>query len=120
MFPPRKTYCSDACTHEWQLRSDNSYLRSQLFLRDKGICASCGLDTLTLRRRLYDLRDEDRVRVGEEYGYTPHSSRSLSLWEADHVVPVFRGGGLSGLSNFQTLCTPCHRKKTREDMKERG
>ena len=36
------------------------------------------------------------------------------FWEADHIVPVAEGGGESDLSNFQTLCTPCHAKKTKE------
>lgn len=33
-------------------------------------------------------------------------------WEADHILPVCRGGGASGLDNFQTLCAPCHKSKT--------
>lgn len=35
--------------------------------------------------------------------------------EADHIVPVNRGGGGSWLSNFQFLCKECHKIKTRED-----
>ena len=34
------------------------------------------------------------------------------LWEADHIVPVAEGGGLCDLSGYQTLCIPCHRKKS--------
>ena len=36
------------------------------------------------------------------------------FWEADHIRPVAEGGGESDLTNFQTLCVPCHAKKTRE------
>ena len=36
------------------------------------------------------------------------------FWEADHIRPVAEGGGESDLSNFQTLCVPCHAKKTKE------
>lgn len=32
----------------------------------------------------------------------------------DHIVPVAGGGGESSLDNFQTLCVPCHVKKTKE------
>jgi 5-methylcytosine-specific restriction endonuclease McrA len=41
-------------------------------------------------------------------------------WEADHIVPVEKGGGGSGLPNFQTLCCACHRIKTREHAAERA
>ncbi len=33
-------------------------------------------------------------------------------WQADHVVAVVEGGGLCGLENYRTLCTPCHKKAT--------
>ena len=43
------------------------------------------------------------------------------FWEADHIVPVAEGGGESDLTNYQTLCVPCHAKKTKQqsDAKER-
>lgn len=31
-----------------------------------------------------------------------------NAWQADHIVPVFRGGGLCSLDNLRTLCTMCH------------
>ena len=34
-------------------------------------------------------------------------------WEADHIVPVFLGGGYTGISNFQTLCPECHKQKSK-------
>jgi 5-methylcytosine-specific restriction endonuclease McrA len=33
-------------------------------------------------------------------------------WEADHIVERVRGGG-TALSNLQSLCSPCHKAKTR-------
>ena len=33
-------------------------------------------------------------------------------WEADHIIPVHRGGGACTLTNFQTLCKSCHKVKT--------
>ena len=35
------------------------------------------------------------------------------LWEVDHIKPVSEGGGLCGLDNLRTLCTPCHDAETR-------
>jgi 5-methylcytosine-specific restriction endonuclease McrA len=34
-------------------------------------------------------------------------------WDAHHIIPVFKGGGACDLTNFQTLCKECHKKKTR-------
>src|SRR5229473_4589094 len=43
--PGRVTFCSDWCVHEWRLRTDAGYLRDQVFLRDRGICAICRADS---------------------------------------------------------------------------
>ena len=44
------------------------------------------------------------------------SCREGSLWQADHIKAVQIGGGqASTASALQTLCSPCHNKKTRED-----
>lgn len=51
---------------------------------------------------------------------SPSKVTEGSLWQADHVVPVWRGGGLCGLENLQTLCTACHSAKTKEEAKERS
>lgn len=120
VFPPRTTYCSDKCVHEWKLRSDSSYLRSQLFLRDKGVCKGCGLDTMFLRRKLFPLARAERMEEGAKYGVEAYRAEKLMLWEADHVVAVVNGGGLAGLDGYQTLCVACHRRKTRSDLLLRG
>lgn len=36
-------------------------------------------------------------------------------WDADHILPVCEGGGGTDLTNFQTLCKPCHKLKTNEN-----
>ncbi|MDG1950819.1 MAG: HNH endonuclease [bacterium] len=36
-------------------------------------------------------------------------------WQADHILEVRHGGGGCGLDNFQTLCTKCHKKKTKKN-----
>lgn len=90
--PPRRTFCSDACVHEYLLRSNPRYLRQKVWERDRGICALCGVDTTQL----------------EPPGRLQHT------WEVDHIVPVAEGGGECGLDNVRTLCIPCHRKVTAE------
>lgn len=43
-----------------------------------------------------------------------------NAWNADHIVPVFRGGGACGMENLRTLCTPCHADVTKQQAKERA
>jgi len=112
----RVTFCSDWCVHEWRLRTDPGYLREQVFERDKGVCATCGLDTAAEWQRLKRLRIAKRVGVLRDWGLK--SLKRASLWDADHIVPVAEGGGECDLSNIRTLCLKCHRKATAE-LRER-
>lgn len=43
-----------------------------------------------------------------------------SLWEADHSKPVADGGGLCELSDYRTLCVPCHKSVTAHSAKLRA
>ena len=109
----RRTFCSDACVHEWRLRSSTSYLRECVFERDAGICAICGVDTHRLRRKIMRLPFAQRMRELrslQERGVI--HKRRKSWWEADHMLPVVEGGD-SSLDNMRTLCIPCHREATR-------
>lgn len=102
----RYTFCSDACVHEWKLRTDPGYLREQVFVRDRGVCAQCGLDTEALRKDKRKLDYAARRKFEKEWG----SRRKL--WDADHVIPVAEGGGECDLANMRTLCLKCHREAT--------
>jgi 5-methylcytosine-specific restriction enzyme A len=107
LVPPRRfTFCSSACVHEWRLRSDPGYLRDQVFARDRGVCALCGLDTEALRKNKRKLDYNARRQFEKKWGLRRH------LWDADHVRPVSEGGGECDLSNMRTLCLPCHRTAT--------
>ncbi|MCE5329628.1 HNH endonuclease [bacterium] len=35
-------------------------------------------------------------------------------WQADHILPVSKGGGACNLDNFQTICPHCHKIKTKD------
>lgn len=114
----RRTFCSDACVHEWRLRSSTSYLRECVFERDRGICAICRTDTHKLRCRVMRLSFGSRMkelRALLDSGVIHR--RRKSWWEADHILPVVEGGD-SNLDNIRTLCIPCHRGVTRE-LRER-
>lgn len=117
----RRTFCSAGCVHEYKLRTNGAYLRAQVYRRDRGVCAACGLDTKTIAEELW----EARLQHGEGFmhrlmvlhGVPP--SRKVwkrkyggGLWDADHILAVKDGGGQCALGNIQTLCLPCHRAKT--------
>jgi len=105
----RFTFCSDACVHEWRLRTDPGYLREQVFRRDRGVCARCGLDTEALRKDKRKLDYAARRRFEKDWG-----TLRRSLWDADHILPVCEGGGECDLSNIRTLCLQCHKRATAE------
>src|SRR6266487_628651 len=110
----RTSYCSDACAHEFRLRSEPDYMRACVFVRDRGVCAKCGLDTvaaggwqLPLALNVTPQGHDISNRTPVWQGYINRGS-----WEADHILPVVEGGGSCGLSNLRTLCLPCHREET--------
>lgn len=106
----RFTFCSDYCVHEWKLRSQPAYLREQVFLRDHGVCAICGVDTMAAARALAGSRGPNRVALLRHWGLKSRSRKSL--WDADHLVPVAEGGGECDLENIRSLCLRCHRVAT--------
>lgn len=188
----RQTFCSTECWRHYAERNDPNYVRAEVFKRDRGICARCGLDTeafqkLVLRwqgaadriRKTRDrhgaplapehntwlrlvgakvkrgwgdqpfiadptdrfggwwfqqgaycyLDDRDAARYWQHFGERRvvdgkamsglermGFTRGLydSWWDADHILPVVEGGGECDLSNYRTLCLPCHKAVTRD------
>lgn len=129
----RQTFCGEPCIHEWKIRSDPGYVRRQVYERDKGVCAICGLDTDKLIRiwsklfttvclsRVKKSHQLDRARrlraeLPKRYPWAKldlYGNRTRSLWQADHIVPVAEGGGECGLENYRTLCVPDHKAETK-------
>ncbi len=106
----RFTFCSDFCVREWKLRTQPAYLREQVLLRDNGICANCGVDTVAEARRLRYSRGSKRQELLAHWGLRAPTRKSL--WDADHIVPVAEGGGECDLASLRTLCLRCHRAAT--------
>ena len=144
---PKRYWCSDDCIHQWNLRRDGTYLRESVEKRDKGICASCGVDChgleLSIKKlkraglacwyrkdypeayRLMDLFWKTLEGIGIAPPENRHDFRKFSwfkrsLWEADHIIPVSEGGGCAGLDNLTSLCPRCHKEKTAKDAGSRA
>ncbi len=166
--PRRKTFCSDACVHEWKLRSDPTYAAGFVFKRDHGLCSVCGVNTVQLMLELlYHIsqavssewkKDPEKAfkratylatRCYSAHLFLPKKLRTSlvakqversylennglkpaelltreiprkRLWEADHILAVFEGGGSCGLDNYRTLCYWCHKNNTAEQAKLRA
>jgi 5-methylcytosine-specific restriction endonuclease McrA len=93
-------------------------LRDQVFERDRGICALCGMDTVAEYRRLRRTHPNRRPAALAAWGLKKLHRRSL--WDADHIVPVAEGGGECDLENIRTLCLHCHRSVTEELRRRKG
>jgi 5-methylcytosine-specific restriction protein A len=106
----RYTFCSEFCVHEWKLRTQPAYLREQVLKRDRGVCSSCGVDTISAARKLRCARGANRISLLEHWGLRRRSRKSL--WDADHIVPFVEGGGECDLKIIRTMCLRCHREAT--------
>ncbi len=144
----RRSWCSQACIDLFRECWDPGWIRSQAFKRDKGICANCGHDTQYWRhwrdrlKQGYGYKDDARCgHYGNQYSYTERVNRRsrrnrrrfnryrgvwhktlrhLMQWEADHIVPVVRGGAMFGMVNIRTLCKRCHDVETAKLAGERA
>lgn len=79
---------------------------------------------IQLDTRLRRLAEARRKRLLDELaaaGFTGATgyrrNKVRNLWQADHIKPVAEGGGACDLDNIQTLCTPCHKRKTAEQAR---
>ena len=76
-----------------------AYVRLYVLRRDGRRCVLCG-------------RGEDDILVSEG---RPNRWGGIGRLEVDHIVAVSLGGDRWDPANIQTLCTPCHKKKTTDD-----
>jgi 5-methylcytosine-specific restriction endonuclease McrA len=99
------------------MTTNPSYVRQQVFKRDKGVCRSCGFNADIMVKGLESLRCASSGSKEKWDAYRACSNTlglipRKSLWDADHIKPVVEDGGGCGLENYQTLCVWCHKEKT--------
>jgi hypothetical protein len=126
----RDLFCSDKCALRYTHTVKPGGLREDLFGVERGVCCRCERDCHAFVRALqvhkkrarhdmilrFDPRYRRYPRLLHQLAYTAHEG---SAWHADHIVPVFEGGGECGLENMQTLCTMCHQSSSRSLARKR-
>lgn len=119
----RQTWCSNKCyrAHCPQM------VIFEVKARDKGVCQICKESIEVLYQRWEESRPADvnwlqhrNTPVYEAYqkACEAHANARV-IAEYDHIIP-FSKGGKTILENMRTLCTPCHKKVTREFAAERA
>lgn len=108
----RRTFCSDECVDQHKLRTNPGYLRKRVYRRDRGVCAACGMDTVELESWLRETKAPKATWI-RQLGAAQSDRRRRGFWDADHILPVFKGGGECDLSNVRSLCILCHRERHR-------
>ncbi|XP_057626810.1 DNA annealing helicase and endonuclease ZRANB3 isoform X2 [Chionomys nivalis] len=123
-------FCSLECQEEFWIRSNNSYLRAQVFAAEHGVCQLCGLNAQELFLRVRGAPKSQRKSLLDAAWAAELPLEQLNemlrnpgeghFWQVDHIKPVYEGGGQCSLDNLQTLCTVCHRERTAQQAKERS
>ncbi|KFW89508.1 DNA annealing helicase and endonuclease ZRANB3, partial [Phalacrocorax carbo] len=123
-------FCSHACQEDFSIRSSQSYLRTKVFEIERGVCQFCNQNAQELYLSIRDAPKSQRKKLLESSWMSCLPLGQLNeiitnpmegqFWQADHIKPVYSGGGQCSLENLQTLCTVCHRKRTAQQAKERS
>ncbi|KAF5796880.1 putative DNA helicase chromatin remodeling SNF2 family [Helianthus annuus] len=123
-------FCDLECYEEYRLRTSNRYLRTGLAQIEHGVCTNCHLDCRKLVKNIKPLSLEKRrefvIKEAPKLAARKNLLEKLindptegNAWHADHIVPVYRGGGECRLENMRTLCIACHAEVTAAQCAER-
>lgn len=118
-----RSWCSTDCIDQYWVRASGVEVRRQVLKRDRGVCAICEIHAEKLRRVMYHAERHYWKGINVLTAITPigrFDAFAGSYWQPDHIVPVSEGGGMCGLENYQTLCTPCHVDETAKLARRRA
>ena len=109
----RKSWCSRECYDTF----DPARVVAKAKQRDKEICCICG----------YNRKDAYAEYLKRCFDNKCHSNSAYARVrmqypapiEYDHIKP-FSEGGLTVLENIRSLCSECHKRRTKHWHKERG
>lgn len=96
----RTKWCGGDCLEAFRLRCSPSYQVEHVAKRDNYICVMCKKNVKL-----------DFVNHNQSVPYWQRKSIG-HFCQADHILPVAEGGGLTGPENLRLLCTACHKTQT--------
>ncbi|KAI3463878.1 hypothetical protein Pfo_020541 [Paulownia fortunei] len=122
-------FCNLDCFEEYRSRTSNRFLREGLFQIEHGICTNCQLNCHRLVKDLRLLSLEKRqayirkvapniAKHNKLLDKLVHDPTEGNAWHADHIIPVYKGGGECKLENMRTLCVACHADVTTAQCSE--
>ncbi|ERM99888.1 DNA annealing helicase and endonuclease ZRANB3 isoform X1 [Amborella trichopoda] len=123
-------FCNLCCYEEYRIRTSQQALREALFQIEQGVCTNCKLDCHKLVKCIKPLSVNTRRDYVQKAAPNVAKHKSLldklihepvegNAWHADHIVPVYKGGGECTLENMRTLCVACHSEVTAAQRDER-
>ncbi|KAL9314257.1 hypothetical protein ACSQ67_019709 [Phaseolus vulgaris] len=126
----QRSFCNLVCYEEYRMRTSNRFLREELFKIEHGVCTNCQLDCHKLVKDTRPLSLERRREFIEKIAPNVAKRKNMleklvneptegNAWHADHIVPVYEGGGECKLENLRTLCVACHYDVTAAQCAER-
>lgn len=125
LSPPRRTFCSKECVHEYREETDWNYMVHKVRKRDGYRCAMCGFDgALLARLQRWALEQHLRLGIGMVGGWDKAMKREIFgtrregvySTEVDHIIPRHLGG-TNAIDNLRVLCVECHLAVTNQQVK---
>ncbi|XP_041355176.1 DNA annealing helicase and endonuclease ZRANB3-like [Gigantopelta aegis] len=124
-------FCSKSCMDTHWMKTNSGYCRDKVYEVEHGVCQLCGVDAHALYSHIRDTADlEERARILSASKFSSMKSRvkeqmvknpvAGQFWHADHIRPVWEGGGMCDIDNMRTLCTVCHLKVTSKQASKRA
>jgi len=77
----RRTFCGHACVHSWKLKTDPSYQREHVWIKDLGACRLCQHD---LKKTVKRFQKVARVLTSE----APSKTASYETWPLGPRIPA--------------------------------
>lgn len=97
--------------------------KHQIFVKDNYKCVKCGFNEREFIKELegkfpfrYGIHNSPNWKKRIKYIESKGFSTNQAYLEVDHIRAIKMGGDPLDIANQQTLCYPCHKKKTKKDV----
>lgn len=94
-------------------------VRSRQFIGNKTWPKARSIGSKPVKRQRWSVHERRQCAFQQNYCCAACKQLLLSVWEADHVIPLHLHG-TNELSNCQILCSNCHARKTQYESLQRA